>query len=180
MAERIRQINSECRVTVVDDFVTSDNVAQYMSVGYSYVIDVIDSVRFKAALIVYCRRNKILLVIIGGAGGQIDSTQIQVIDLAKTIQDSLAAKLRERLKSDFGVVKNSKGKFGVDCVFFIEALVYSQLDGTVCAMKVTVEGSKRMDCVFGFGAVTMVIVIFGFVAVFYALKKMMAKAARQG
>ena len=35
MAERIRQINPECRVTVVDDFVTPDNVAQYMSVGYS-------------------------------------------------------------------------------------------------------------------------------------------------
>ena len=44
MAERIRQINPECRVTVVDDFVTPDNVAQYMSVGYSYVIDAIDSV----------------------------------------------------------------------------------------------------------------------------------------
>ncbi|MGK3384823.1 hypothetical protein ACSLOB_30090, partial [Escherichia coli] len=42
---RFRQINPECRVTVVDDFVTPDNVAQYMSVGYSYVIDAIDSVR---------------------------------------------------------------------------------------------------------------------------------------
>ncbi|STI88056.1 HesA/MoeB/ThiF family protein [Escherichia coli] len=62
MAERIRQINPECRVTVVDDFVTPDNVAQYMSVGYSYVIDAIDSVRPKAALIAYCRRNKIPLV----------------------------------------------------------------------------------------------------------------------
>lgn len=116
MAERIRQINPECRVTVVDDFVTPDNVAQYMSVGYSYVIDAIDSVRPKAALIAYCRRNKIPLVTTGGAGGQIDPTQIQVTDLAKTIQDPLAAKLRERLKSDFGVVKNSKGKLGVDCV----------------------------------------------------------------
>ena len=58
MAERIRQINPECRVTVVDDFVTPDNVAQYMNAGYSYVIDAIDSVRPKAALIAYCRRNK--------------------------------------------------------------------------------------------------------------------------
>lgn len=93
---------------MVDDFVTPDNVAQYMSVGYSYVIDAIDSVRPKAALIAYCRRNKIPLVTTGGAGGQIDPTQIQVTDLAKTIQDPLAAKLRERLKSDFGVVKTVK------------------------------------------------------------------------
>ena len=166
MAERIRQINPECRVTVVDDFVTPDNVAQYMSVGYSYVIDAIDSVRPKAALIAYCRRNKIPLVTTGGAGGQIDPTQIQVTDLAKTIQ--------------VGVVKNSKGKLGVDCVFSTEALVYPQSDGTVCAMKATAEGPKRMDCASGFGAATMVTATFGFVAVSHALKKMMAKAARQG
>ena len=99
---------------------------------------------------------------------------------AKTIQDPLAAKLRERLKSDFGVVKNSKGKLGVDCVFSTEALVYPQSDGTVCAMKATAEGPKRMDCASGFGAATMVTATFGFVAVSHALKKMMAKAARQG
>ncbi len=158
---------------------TPDNVAQYMSVGYSYVIDAIDSVRPKAALIAYCRRNNP-----AGhdrwRGWQIDPTQIQVTDLAKTIQDPLAAKLRERLKSDFGVVKNSKGKLGVDCVFSTEALVYPQSDGTVCAMKATAEGPKRMDCASGFGAATMVTATFGFVAVSHALKKMMAKAARQG
>jgi tRNA A37 threonylcarbamoyladenosine dehydratase len=58
MAERIRLINPECRVTVVDDFVTPENVAEYLGVGFSYVIDAIDSVRPKAALIAYCRRYK--------------------------------------------------------------------------------------------------------------------------
>ena len=52
----------------------------------------------------------------------------QVADLAKTIQDPLAAKLRERLNSQFGVVKNSKGKLGVDCVFSTEAVSYTHLD----------------------------------------------------
>ena len=179
MAARIRDINPECRVTVIDDFVTADNVAQLMSTSFSYVIDAIDSVRPKAALIAYCRRNKIPLVTTGGAGGQIDPTQIQVSDLAKTIQDPLAAKLRERLKSDFGVVKNSKGKLGIDCVFSTEALVYPQADGSVCAMKSSAEGPKRMDCAAGFGAATMVTATFGFVAVSHALKKLMAKAQRQ-
>ncbi|EPW0156309.1 tRNA cyclic N6-threonylcarbamoyladenosine(37) synthase TcdA, partial [Escherichia coli] len=41
-------------------------------------------------------------------------------------------------------------------------------------------GPKRMDCASGFGAATMVTATFGFVAVSHALKKMMAKAARQG
>lgn len=179
MAGRIREINPECAVTIIDDFVTADNVAGYLDKGYSYVIDAIDSVRPKAAIIAWCRRNKVPLVTTGGAGGQIDPTQIQVTDLAKTIQDPLAAKLRERLKQDFGVVKNSKGKLGVDCVFSTEALVYPQADGSVCAMKSTAEGPKRMDCASGFGAATMVTASFGFVAVSHALKKMMAKAARQ-
>lgn len=179
MAQRLRLINPQCQVTVIDDFISAENVADYMSRGFSYVIDAIDSVRPKAALIAYCRRNKVPLVTTGGAGGQIDPTQIQVADLAKTIQDPLAAKLRERLKSEHGIVKNSKGKLGIDCVFSTEALVYPQGDGRVCAMKRSAEGSKRMDCASGFGAATMVTATFGFVAVSHALKKMVAKAQRQ-
>lgn len=179
MAERIRAINPECQVTCVDDFVTVDNVAEYLNHGFSYVIDAIDSVRPKAALLAYCRRYKIPVVTTGGAGGQIDPTRISVVDLAKTIQDPLAAKLRERLKHDFNVVKNSKGRLGIDCVFSDEPLVYPQADGSVCASCSTAEGVKRMDCASGFGAATMVTATFGFVAVSHALKKMMAKAARE-
>ncbi|AWH89469.1 tRNA cyclic N6-threonylcarbamoyladenosine(37) synthase TcdA [Limnobaculum parvum] len=178
MAQRIAEINPECEVTCIDDFITADNVAEYLTKQFDYVIDAIDSVRPKAALLAYCRRNKIPVVTTGGAGGQIDPTQIQVVDLAKTIQDPLAAKLRERLKSDFGVVKNGKGKLGIDCVFSTEQLVYPQADGSVCAVKSTAEGPKRMDCASGFGAITMVTASFGFVAVSHALKKMLAKAAR--
>ncbi|MBN7122492.1 tRNA cyclic N6-threonylcarbamoyladenosine(37) synthase TcdA [Erwinia billingiae] len=178
MAERILAINPECKVTCVDDFITPDNTAELMSAGFTYVIDAIDSVRPKAALLAWCRRNKIPLVTTGGAGGQIDPTQIQVADLAKTIQDPLAAKLRERLKSDFKIVKNSKGKLGIDCVFSTEALMYPQADGSVCASRSTAEGPKKMDCASGFGAATMVTATFGFIAVSHVLKKMMAKAAR--
>ena len=178
MAERIREINPECRVTCIDDFITPDNVATLIDDRFSYVIDAIDSVRPKAALLSYCRRYKIPVVTTGGAGGQIDPTRIEVADLAKTIQDPLAAKLRERLKHDFGVVKNSKGKIGIDCVFSSEPLVYPQPDGSVCASRSTAEGPKRMDCAAGFGSATMVTASFGFVAVSHALKKMLAKAAR--
>lgn len=179
MAERIRQINPECDVVCVDDFVTPDNVAALIGSGFDYVIDAIDSVRPKAALLAYCRRYKIPLITTGGAGGQIDPTQIMVADLAKTIQDPLAAKLRERLKSDYSVVKNSKGKLGIDCVFSTEALVYPQPDGSVCASRSTAEGPKRMDCEAGFGAATMVTASFGFIAVAHALKKYLARRQRQ-
>ncbi|HHE6470429.1 TPA: tRNA cyclic N6-threonylcarbamoyladenosine(37) synthase TcdA [Providencia rettgeri] len=179
MKNRILEINPECVVNVIDDFITVDNVAHYLDAGFDYVIDAIDSVRPKAALLAYCRRFKIPVITTGGAGGQIDPTKIQVVDLAKTVQDPLAAKLRERLKSDFNVVKNGKGKLGIDCVFSTEQLVYPQSDGTVCAAKSTADGSKRMDCASGFGAVTMVTASFGFIAVSHALKKMIAKSQRE-
>lgn len=105
VAARIREINPECQVTCIDDFITPDNVDKLIDNRFSYVIDAIDSVRPKAALLAYCRRFKIPIVTTGGAGGQIDPTRIEVADLAKTIQDPLAAKLRERLKNDFNVVK---------------------------------------------------------------------------
>jgi tRNA A37 threonylcarbamoyladenosine dehydratase len=96
-------------------------------------------------------------------GGQIDPTQIQVADLAKTIQDPLAAKLRERLKSDF-VVKNSKGKLGVTACSRPKRWSTRRRTAAFCAMKSTAEGPKRMDCASGFGAATMVTATFGFVA----------------
>mgnify|MGYP000025462959 CR=1 FL=1 len=70
MAERIRLINPECRVTVIDDFVTADNVAEYMSKGYSYVIDAIDSVRPKAALIATVGVTRFLWLPPGGLAGK--------------------------------------------------------------------------------------------------------------
>ena len=118
------------------------------------------------------------MVSTGGAGGQIEPTRIEVVDLAKTIQDPLAAKLRERLMHDFNVVKNSKGKLGIDCVFSSEPLVYPQPDGSVCESRSTADGVMRMDCASGFGAATMVTASFGFVAVSHALKKMIAKRER--
>lgn len=65
MAQRILAINPECRVTCVDDFLTAENTATLITNSFSYVIDAIDSVRPKAALVAWCRRNKIPLVTTG-------------------------------------------------------------------------------------------------------------------
>ncbi len=105
-------------MNVIDDFITVDNVAHYLSTGFDYVIDAIDSVRPKAALLAYCRRFKIPIITTGGAGGQIDPTQIQVTDLAKTVQDPLAAKLRERLKSILTLLKMAKESSGLTVFFY--------------------------------------------------------------
>ncbi|WP_392558951.1 tRNA cyclic N6-threonylcarbamoyladenosine(37) synthase TcdA [Orbus mooreae] len=177
MAERILQINPECNVNCIDDFINAENVSEYLGTKeqpkYHFVIDAIDSVRDKAAVLAYCRRNKLKLITIGGAGGQKDPTKIQITDLAKTVQDPLVAKLRERLKNQYKLTKDSKGKYGIPCVYSTEQLTYPALNGEVCLNKNQAEGPKKMDCASGFGAITNVTATFGFIAVSYVLDKLL-------
>lgn len=172
MRERILAINPDCHCIEVEDFITQDNLDEYITNQFDYVIDCIDSIKAKTALIAYCKRNKIKLVTVGGAGGQIDPTQIQITDLAKTIQDPLAAKVRNELRRFYNFTKNPKRKFGVDCVYSTEQLIYPDGSGGTCAAKTTSEGSMRMDCASGFGAVTHVTATFGFTAAARVLKKL--------
>jgi len=176
MAERIDQINPECRVNCIDDFINQNNVSKYLGTKekprYDFIIDAIDSVRDKAAVLAHCRRNKLKIITIGGAGGQKDPTKIQVSDLTKTVQDPLMAKLRERLKSEYKLTKDSKGKYGIPCVYSTEQLTYPTSNGQVCFVKNQAEGPKKMDCASGLGAITTVTATFGFVAVSYALDKL--------
>jgi Dinucleotide-utilizing enzymes involved in molybdopterin and thiamine biosynthesis family 1 len=176
MAERILQINPECIVNIIDDFINADNVSNYLATKqkpyYDYIIDAIDSVRDKAAVLAYCKRQKLKVITIGGAGGQKDPTKIKIADLAKTIQDPLAAKLRERLKNDYKLNKDSKGKFAIPCVFSTEQLTYPAKNGQICYSKNLADGVKKMDCESGFGAIATVTATFGFVAVSYVLDKL--------
>ncbi|MDB1123171.1 tRNA cyclic N6-threonylcarbamoyladenosine(37) synthase TcdA [Vibrio algarum] len=175
MEQRVRSINPDCKVNLIDDFITVDNVAQHISKEYDYVLDAIDSVKPKTALLAYCKSNKIKVITTGGAGGQTDPTQIQVADLARTIQDPLAKKIKDNLRRFYNYSKNPQRKFGIDCVFSTEQLKYPQADGSVCSTKATALGSKRMDCATGFGAATVVTATFGFVAVAKIVEKLVAK-----
>ena len=178
MAERIRQINPECRVNCIEDFVTEDNLFELLSKGYDYVIDAIDSVKIKTAIIAHCKRNKLPLVTIGGAGGQTDPSQIQLTDLSQTYQDPLLSKVRNQLRREYNFSRNTKRKFGIDAVFSSEQLMYPDADGEVCHAKQTQEGAMRLDCSGGFGAATHVTASFAFFAVAKAMKKLIKKNSK--
>ncbi|QSX39160.1 tRNA cyclic N6-threonylcarbamoyladenosine(37) synthase TcdA [Shewanella sedimentimangrovi] len=183
MAERIRAINPECRVNEVEDFITPDNLGQHFGpdAAIDYVVDCIDAVKPKAALIAWCKRNKLPIVTVGGAGGQLDPQKIQVSDLSRTIQDPLLAKVRGILRKDYNFSRNLDRKFAIEAVFSTEALTYPGSDGEACATKAdAAPGSMRMDCSSGFGAVTMVTGTFGFMAASRVLYKLQQKAQAQG
>ncbi len=178
MAERILQINPECKVNQVADFIAADNMAVLLNDKLDYVLDAIDSVKAKVAMIAYCKRNKIPLITTGGAGGQIDPTRIELADLSLAYNDPLLAKVRNALRRDHNFSRNPKRRFGVDCVFSTEQLRYPQADGSVCQQKPQTEGSMRLDCSGGFGAATVVTASFGLTAVSKLLIKLISKHER--
>lgn len=168
MAERVKLINPECVVNIIDDFISPENQADNLNHGYDYVIDAIDNVKIKASLIAYCKRNKINVITVGGAGGQTDPTQIQITDLSKTIQDPLLAKVRSVLRKDYNFSQNPKRKFCIDAVFSTQPLIFPQMTKD-CAVSAT------MNCANGFGAATMITATFGFFAVSRVIDKLLKK-----
>ncbi|OFC71895.1 tRNA cyclic N6-threonylcarbamoyladenosine(37) synthase TcdA [Alteromonas confluentis] len=175
LAQRIALINPECRVNAIEDFVTAENVRELFTANMHSVIEATDSVKAKAAIIAHCKRNKIHVVTVGGAGGQIDPTQITRGDLAKTIQDPLAAKVRSDLRRFYNFSKNPKRRFGVECIYSTEQLRYPQPDGSVCHNKSALEGGTRLDCAGGFGAVVTVTATFGMFAAASVINRLTSK-----
>ena len=180
MAQRVAAINPECHCHTIEDFVTSRTVADYLAParGYDYVIDAIDSIKFKAEIIYYCKRNKIPIVTTGGAGGIDDPALIRVADLSRTYNDPLAAKVRSRLRSEFGFTRNRKRRFGVECVFSSQQKRYPKADGSVSHEKPGIHGIS-LDCRLGYGSASFVTGAFGFVAASRVVNRLLRKARLQ-
>ena len=186
MAERIKEINPECQVNIIEDFVTVENLSSVITKDFDYVIDAIDSVDIKTRLIAFCRGSKLPIITIGGAGGQVDPSKIEITDLSKTYQDPLLAKVKNQLRREFNFPRADlktagKRKFSIDAVYSTEQLRYPADDkeGEVCLAKPDTtssdKGAARLDCHTGFGATTHVTATFAFFAVGRAIDKLLKK-----
>jgi tRNA A37 threonylcarbamoyladenosine dehydratase len=166
---RIAQINPFCKVTLVEDFIDENNLGQMIGEGrFDYVVDAIDSVKAKAALIAWCRERAIPLVTIGGAGGQLDPTKIEVRDLARTEQEPLLKKVRKILRARYGFARGEKNKYHIDAVFSMEPLRYPD-SGDAC--EIDANSITGLNCA-GFGSSMVVTATFGMVAAGHLLRKL--------
>jgi tRNA A37 threonylcarbamoyladenosine dehydratase len=171
LAERIAQINPLCRVTLVEDFIAPDNLEQMIGGhGFDYVIDAIDNVRAKAALIAYCRARDIPMITIGSAGGQTDPTKIAIRDLSRTEQEPLLKMVRKRLRKEYGFPNSIKTKFHVDAVFSMEPLTFPEVEAS-CALDEQGAGVSGLNCA-GFGSSMVVTAAFGMVAAGHLLRSL--------
>ncbi len=107
MADRIRDINPDCRVVVIDDFVSPENVAELLAAGPGFIVDCTDQAQAKIALILEARRRGLPLLVCGGAGGKTNPLSLRAGDIATAVNDALLSKLRNTLRRLHGYPKAS-------------------------------------------------------------------------
>ncbi len=166
MAERIREINPACQIETIEDFVTPENLGAMLGGGFDYIVDAIDQVRTKAAMIAWCVERGVSIVTAGGAGGQLDPSRIEIADLSRTVQDPLLSKVRSRLRKEYGFPRDQKRKFGVPAVFSSEPLSYPEA-GAACDLPSSPAG---LNCA-GYGSSVCVTATFGLIAASVALRR---------
>lgn len=98
MKERILSINPNCNVIIHKTFVTPENVNEIINKDIDYVVDAIDTITAKLALIETCYKNQIPIMSSMGTGNKIDPTQFKVSDIYKTKVCPLAKVMRYELK----------------------------------------------------------------------------------
>ena len=111
MAERLKDINPEIGLTVVNRFIKDEETYTLLDAAqYDYVVDCIDTLSPKLALIVAALERKMKVVSSMGAGAKTDPTQLEIKDISKTHHCPLAHMLRKRLHK-VGVYKGFKAVF---------------------------------------------------------------------
>ena len=99
LAERIKEINPECQLTVIEEFVLPERVWEILQDDRpSYVMDCIDSVTPKLEWILACKRLKVKIISHMGAGGKTDPAQVRVANMEQLSGCKLGAHIKKRMK----------------------------------------------------------------------------------
>lgn len=115
LAERIREINPDVNLTILQEFVEPNRVWEILKEEKpDYVMDCIDSVSPKIEWIVACICLKIKLISHMGAGGKMDPTKVQIASLEKTNNCKLAVQIKKRLKKKDITFKKVKAVFSTE------------------------------------------------------------------
>lgn len=96
--KRIKDINPECKVTVFNTFVLPENIDELDFSVYDYVVDAIDTVSGKIAIIEKAKRESIPVISSMGTGNKLDPTKFQIADISKTSVCPLARVMRYEMK----------------------------------------------------------------------------------
>jgi tRNA A37 threonylcarbamoyladenosine dehydratase len=100
MQARIADINPDCKVTILKTFLTIDNVNDLVPADSDYVLDCIDSLSCKVALLAESLKHGFNVASSMGAGNRLDPSHIKIADISKTEVCPLARLIRLRLRRE--------------------------------------------------------------------------------
>lgn len=167
MRDRMLDINNNCQVHLVDDFVTPENWSALVLEISSFakidgLIDACDQVTAKTTLAAWAlRQKKLAFITTGAAGGKQQANLVQIADLSQTTHDPLLAKMRYNLRRQHDAAR--EGKLGVACIYSPEPIQQpiQAVDNEGYAVDDSFDGS--LNC-HGFGSSVAVTATFGMCA----------------
>ena len=98
MKERILSINPQAEVTVHPCFFLPENAANFDFTKYSYVVDAVDTVAAKIAIIMQAKEANVPVMSSMGAGNKVNPAMFEVADIYKTSVCPLARVMRQAMK----------------------------------------------------------------------------------
>ena len=109
LESRIKSINPKAKITKICEFITENNLNLIFDLKPDYIIDAIDTVKTKKALLKESLKRKIKIIISTGMGNKKDASRVKIADLSKTSYDKIAKELRlfvkkEKIKGKIPVV----------------------------------------------------------------------------
>ena len=97
--ERIALVNPECTVAEIPLFVTPENLSEIPLGEFDYVVDAIDTVSAKLAIIKKCKELGVPVISSMGTGNKLNPEELKVADIYKTSVCPLARVMRRELKA---------------------------------------------------------------------------------
>ena len=101
LSERFREINPDIDLTVLPEYLEAERVPELLDAQkYDFIVDAIDTIAPKCALIMEALKRKISIVCSMGAGAKTDITKVQFADIWETYHCGLSKAVRTRLKKE--------------------------------------------------------------------------------
>ena len=97
--KRIKSINPDAIVNIINTHITEDNMEVLFSDNYDYIVDCCDTSKVKIKLVTECDKRNIKLISSMGMANKMDATKIMLSTLDKTNTDPLAKKIRSSIKN---------------------------------------------------------------------------------
>ena len=100
LEERIKDINSGCKVIKIDKFIDENNFLELFDNNIDYFVDACDTVLVKKLVIKECLKRNIQFISSMGTGNKLDPSKLVITDIRKTVNDPLARILRKFVRDE--------------------------------------------------------------------------------